>query len=67
MYVCMCEGITDSQIKKAASNGCTSMRELSKTTGVGTQCGRCVRTARNILREHSKSAGYIEIFIAEPA
>lgn len=66
MYVCLCTGVTDSQIKEAASNGCASMRELCRTTGVGTQCGKCVRSAREIIRENSKT-NCIDIGLAEPA
>ena len=51
MYVCLCKGITDHQIRDAASAGCTSMRELRRELGVGSQCAKCVRVAREIVRE----------------
>lgn len=51
MYVCLCHGVTDRKIREAANNGVTSMRQLGKELGVGTQCGRCACTAREILRE----------------
>ncbi|EAZ99643.1 MULTISPECIES: bacterioferritin-associated ferredoxin [unclassified Marinobacter] len=53
MYVCLCHGVTDRDIRAAADNGVTSMRQLGKELGVGTQCGRCAQTAREILRDHS--------------
>jgi bacterioferritin-associated ferredoxin len=52
MYVCVCNGVTDSEIRKAAENGVTSMRQLGNELGVGRQCGRCACMAREILREN---------------
>jgi len=46
MYVCLCHGVTDREIREAADNGISSMRQLGKELGVGTQCGRCARPAR---------------------
>ena len=54
MYVCLCNGITDRDIRRAAESGCTSMRQLGKETGVGQDCGRCAVMAREILREYHR-------------
>jgi len=51
MYVCNCHGITDHHIKVAVENGCTSFRELRKTTGVATCCGQCACHAKEVLGE----------------
>ena len=51
MYVCLCRGVTDGQIRKAVAAGCDSVRQLGRELGVGTQCGRCACMARDILRE----------------
>lgn len=51
MYVCLCKSITDSQIRDAAHRGCTGLRELRRELGVGSQCAKCVRQAREVLRE----------------
>lgn len=68
MYVCLCHGVTDREIRKAAENGCGSMRELGKELGVGTQCGRCASMARGILRE-AQSDSYLTLanMLASPA
>ncbi len=68
MYVCLCTGVTDRQIREAAENGVTSMRQLGKELGVGRQCGRCACTAREILRE-SRSSDYLALanLLAQPA
>jgi bacterioferritin-associated ferredoxin len=68
MYVCLCHGVTDRDIREAAENGVSSMRQLGKELGVGTQCGRCACTARGILRE-SRSPDYMALanLLASPA
>ena len=49
MYVCICNGVTDHQIREAAANGVRSMAELTMRTGCGATCGTCVDTATAIL------------------
>jgi bacterioferritin-associated ferredoxin len=50
MYVCLCKGVTCSAIRSAvAEQGATSLRDLSRDLGVATQCGKCARTARQVL------------------
>jgi len=49
MYVCICNAVTDKQIRAAARQGCTSLRALSCQTGCATTCGKCARMAREIL------------------
>ena len=55
MYVCVCNRITDHEIRRAAEEGCGNMRQLSRELGVGDQCGRCKCMARDILKEHRQS------------
>ena len=49
MYVCLCRGITDSQIRKAVQAGKTEFRQLKQSLDVGTQCGKCVRMTMEII------------------
>ena len=51
MYVCLCKGITDSQIRDAVADGATSYSQVRKALGIASQCGRCSVTAREIFRE----------------
>lgn len=68
MYVCLCTGVTDREIREAAANGVSSMRQLGKELGVGRQCGRCASMARDILRE-SRAPDYLALanLLARPA
>ncbi len=59
MYVCLCKGITDRQIKAAIDDGVCSMGQLRKTLGVATQCGKCAVSARELLAESKAEAALI--------
>ena len=52
MYICHCQGITDSEIKAAiASGSANTMKDLRKTIGVAAQCGKCSRFTRQLLNQ----------------
>lgn len=46
MYVCVCNGVTDKQIIKAADGGATTLQDLSDELNVATCCGRCATCAK---------------------
>ena len=45
MYVCVCRGVTNGDIRRAVEDGCESFHELQEETGCGQQCGTCTRLA----------------------
>jgi bacterioferritin-associated ferredoxin len=51
MYVCLCKGITDTQIRAAVQDGANSLRDVRNTLGVASQCGKCGILTRDIVRE----------------
>lgn len=51
MFVCLCKGITDHQIKSAIYDGATSVGLLRKSLGVSSQCGKCSNLTHEILQE----------------
>jgi bacterioferritin-associated ferredoxin len=51
MYVCLCHGVTDGQIRQAANAGACRMRDLCKSLGVASQCGKCAKCAHQVLKE----------------
>ena len=51
MYVCVCNGITESQIRDAVGEGARSLRELQQCLGVASCCGRCADCAQQVVRE----------------
>jgi bacterioferritin-associated ferredoxin len=70
MIVCVCNNISDREIRQAADLGLSSMGELRRDLGVGTCCGKCVSCARQVLHDHidSKAITSTELsFRREPA
>jgi bacterioferritin-associated ferredoxin len=41
MYVCLCEAVTDHEIRKAVEDGASSVTEVMQCTRAGTRCGSC--------------------------
>jgi bacterioferritin-associated ferredoxin len=50
MYVCLCHGVTDKQIKDAVrEEGVGNVRDLKNALNVGSQCGKCVQMAQHVI------------------
>ena len=41
MYICVCNAVTDTDIKKAVQNGANCLHHLETKLGVSNQCGSC--------------------------
>ena len=53
MYICVCHGITDRQIRRVVEQGASSLGEVQMQLPVGACCGRCEPAARELIREHA--------------
>jgi len=51
MYICICNAITDKQIRSAAEAGATDLWALQAELGVASGCGSCKEMASEILHE----------------
>lgn len=52
MYICLCNAITESDIRHAAErDGVRSMQQLKQQTGCSMSCGSCEDMAREVLAE----------------
>jgi bacterioferritin-associated ferredoxin len=51
MYVCICNGVTDTAIRKAAADGVSTLSELTMRTGCAGSCGACAGFAEQVLHE----------------
>lgn len=58
MYVCICFGITDKTIQRAAAEGVRDVTELTMRTGLGSNCGSCRDMASDILNEARATASF---------
>jgi bacterioferritin-associated ferredoxin len=45
MYVCICNAVTDREIRAAVARGATRLEDLTLTLGVGAGCGCCREAA----------------------
>jgi bacterioferritin-associated ferredoxin len=49
MYICMCNAVTDSDIRRAAADGVHHFADLQARTGCSDCCGCCEQEARATL------------------
>jgi bacterioferritin-associated ferredoxin len=42
MYICVCNAVTETDIKKAVKNGANCLHHLETSLGVSNQCGSCI-------------------------
>jgi bacterioferritin-associated ferredoxin len=56
VYICLCHGITDNQIRNSVRAGARTLGDLSGTLGVATQCGSCAASACEVLDQALGSA-----------
>ena len=60
MYVCLCNGITENQIRDAVQEGASSLRELKLRLGVASCCGKCADCAQQVVCETLLSGDFRE-------
>lgn len=51
MFVCVCQGITDTQIRQAVQEGKTSLGQVGQHLHVAQQCGRCGQMTKMIINQ----------------
>lgn len=50
MYVCVCNGITERQVRQAIEQGAASLSDLTEKLGVAAGCGSCAGFTEELLR-----------------
>ena len=62
MYICLCQGVTDREIKASIEAGAKSLREVQANTPVGLNCGGCRDSAKafidETLQQRAQTLGY---------
>ena len=66
MYVCICNAITDKQIRKAVESGVQDLWGLQRELGVAVGCGACKEMASEILHESRAARALGEPVTYEP-
>lgn len=51
MFVCLCNGHRDSDIRQATESGLRCVRAIYQSLGGAPRCGRCLPHARNLIAE----------------
>lgn len=54
MFVCICNAITDHEIKETVAAGATTMSDLQAQLGVATCCGCCSELAASFLNSANR-------------
>jgi len=55
MYVCVCNGHSDRDIKRIAQSGASCARDVYIQLGKPIRCGRCVEMAEQLVQEVRES------------
>ena len=51
MYVCVCNAVTERQVREAVACGADSLDQVAFDTGLGVCCGRCKEFASALLAD----------------
>ena len=51
MYVCICNAISDQQIRDAVVNGADDLHAIQSHLGAATGCGTCAEYAQKVIDE----------------
>ncbi|WP_375164594.1 bacterioferritin-associated ferredoxin [Temperatibacter marinus] len=52
MYVCLCNGITDRDVKSAIQSGANSVSRVYRSHDCKAQCGKCTCQIKDMIRGH---------------
>ena len=55
MYVCLCNGLTECQVRRAVEGGACRPREVYGACGCRAQCGSCTRMILSAIRDAAAS------------
>jgi bacterioferritin-associated ferredoxin len=58
MWVCLCKGVTDGQIRSAISAGARTPVEIGAHCRAGTGCGGCLPEVCRLLDDHLTSQAF---------
>lgn len=58
MYICICRQITDNHIRDLCRDGASNMTDLRTKLDIASECGKCGKLARTIVKEFHKTTPY---------
>ena len=51
MYVCVCNAITDRDVRAQAPSECSTVSAIYRSLGAQPKCGKCVPLVRQLMRQ----------------
>ena len=57
LYVCICNGYRESELREVAREGAATAEEAYLSLGEGPCCGRCLPLAQDIVEEERRGRG----------
>ena len=57
MYVCLCHGFTDRQVRGAITEGAGNPPQVFRQFNAKPRCGKCIPTVREMVDESKGSSG----------
>jgi len=54
MYICICNNVTDRDIKNLVNNNITSIEDIQRITNAGNRCGKCIHTLKEVIIEYKE-------------
>jgi len=51
MYICICNAVTDTDIRQAVDEGVRNLKQLRQATGCANTCGSCSEAATEVLQQ----------------
>jgi len=67
MYVCICNAVTESMIRRAAAEGARNLDDLMRATGCAGGCGSCADLAEQVLRQARRQRPFGVPLVAQAA
>jgi bacterioferritin-associated ferredoxin len=64
MFVCICNAVNEKSIQQAVSEGAQNVRDVRRSLNVGSQCGKCVRQAHEVIEQAKALAMDSEFYAA---
>jgi len=58
MYVCICNAFTCRDVRRVKSQGVSKSRQVYKKLGCRMQCGKCLETIDNVLKEEQSKESF---------
>ena len=64
MYICICNQVTETQLRDQIENGYETVRELRESLGVTNQCGKCANCVKTCIKEHKEINSELDTLIS---